>query len=48
MRGDVWRILVGDDAVALDEMVRATPERAYEPEFMQELQKRGLFALVPR
>lgn len=26
-----WRILVGDDAVALDEAVRADPERAYEP-----------------
>jgi NAD(P)-dependent dehydrogenase (short-subunit alcohol dehydrogenase family) len=48
VRGDVWRILVGDDAIALDEMVRAAPERAYEAEFMQELQKRGLFAMVPR
>lgn len=27
-----WRILVGDDAVALDEAVRATPERAYGPD----------------
>jgi NAD(P)-dependent dehydrogenase (short-subunit alcohol dehydrogenase family) len=26
-----WRILVGDDAVALDEAVRADPEAAYEP-----------------
>jgi NAD(P)-dependent dehydrogenase (short-subunit alcohol dehydrogenase family) len=28
-----WRILVGDDARRLDERVRETPERAYEPEF---------------
>ncbi len=27
-----WRILVGDDAVRLDEAVRADPERAYEPD----------------
>lgn len=26
-----WRVLVGDDAVALDEAVRADPEHAYEP-----------------
>ena len=31
-RGD-WRILVGDDAVTIDEMVRADPESAYTPEF---------------
>ena len=27
-----WRILVGDDAVRLDEAVRADPERAYDPD----------------
>jgi NAD(P)-dependent dehydrogenase (short-subunit alcohol dehydrogenase family) len=27
-----WRILVGDDAVALDQAVRADPERAYGPD----------------
>jgi NAD(P)-dependent dehydrogenase (short-subunit alcohol dehydrogenase family) len=30
-----WRILVGNDALVLDERVRQTPERAYEPEFYQ-------------
>ncbi len=30
-----WRILVGDDAHRLDERVRQTPDRAYEPEFYQ-------------
>jgi NAD(P)-dependent dehydrogenase (short-subunit alcohol dehydrogenase family) len=34
-----WRILVGDDALRLDERVRQTPERAYEPEFYQSLVK---------
>ncbi len=30
VRDERWRILVGDDAVALDEAVRADPEGAYE------------------
>jgi hypothetical protein len=29
VRAGKWRILVGDDAVALDEAVRADPEGAY-------------------
>ena len=29
-----WRILIGEDAHILDEMVRATPEDAYEVEFI--------------
>ncbi|MEM9039727.1 MAG: SDR family oxidoreductase [Actinomycetota bacterium] len=33
VRSGTWRILVGDDAVALDEAVRANPEGAYEPGF---------------
>ena len=36
-----WRILVGQDAEELDRMVRAEPERAYEPGFMEELRARG-------
>jgi hypothetical protein len=32
-----WRILVGDDAHRMDEMVRAEPESAYEPEFFERL-----------
>ncbi|MFT3811010.1 MAG: SDR family NAD(P)-dependent oxidoreductase [Micropepsaceae bacterium] len=28
-----WRILVGDDAHAIDKAVRATPETVYEPDF---------------
>ena len=32
-----WRILVGDDAHRMDEMVRADPTQAYEPDFFQRL-----------
>jgi NAD(P)-dependent dehydrogenase (short-subunit alcohol dehydrogenase family) len=32
VRAGRWRILVGDDAAALDEAVRADPENAYGPE----------------
>ena len=31
VRSEKWRILVGDDAEALDAAVRAEPERAYGP-----------------
>ena len=33
VRAERWRILVGKDAQVLDEMVRGTPEEAYEQEF---------------
>src|SRR4051794_24684138 len=33
VKAERWRILVGNDAQRLDERVRQTPERAYEPEF---------------
>jgi hypothetical protein len=32
VRAGTWRILVGDDAHALDAAVRAEPERAYQPD----------------
>ncbi len=35
VKAERWRILVGDDAHRLDERVRQTPERAYQPEFYQ-------------
>jgi NAD(P)-dependent dehydrogenase (short-subunit alcohol dehydrogenase family) len=41
VRGDAWRILVGDDARVLDRMVRESPETAYENSFMQALQQQG-------
>jgi len=36
-----WRILVGDDAMVLDEIVRADPWSAYEPDFMNTARSRG-------
>jgi len=41
VRNDHWRILVGEDAKALDRMVRETPEDAYEATFTQALQAQG-------
>ena len=37
VRDERWRILVGDDAHRMDEMVRARPEEAYEQSFFQDL-----------
>ncbi len=37
VKSERWRILVGDDAHRMDEMVRAEPESAYEPEFFDRL-----------
>jgi NAD(P)-dependent dehydrogenase (short-subunit alcohol dehydrogenase family) len=37
VREERWRILVGEDAVVLDELVRESPEEAYEPSFMERL-----------
>jgi NAD(P)-dependent dehydrogenase (short-subunit alcohol dehydrogenase family) len=46
VRAGAWRILVGDDAHALDRLVRADPEGAYEEAFMQLLQAEGHMQLV--
>jgi hypothetical protein len=46
VRDDAWRILVGDDAQALDRMVRASPETAYEQSFVRALQEEGYLRLV--
>ena len=45
VRNDAWRILVGDDAHALDRLVRESPETAYEPSFSEQLQAQGFFRL---
>lgn len=48
VRNDEWRILVGEDAKALDRMVRETPEAAYEPSFMNRLLEEGVYqTLLP-
>lgn len=46
VRAGEWRILVGDDAQALDRAVRADPERAYGETFMQALQAEGHMQLI--
>jgi NAD(P)-dependent dehydrogenase (short-subunit alcohol dehydrogenase family) len=39
VKAERWRILVGEDAIKMDQMVRADPENAYEPEFYERLAK---------
>ncbi len=47
VRNEQWRILVGDDAHIVDQMVRAEPERVYERSFVTDLHANGaLVALV--
>jgi len=41
VRRDAWRILVGDDAHALDRLVRDSPETAYEASLMEALHRQG-------
>ena len=38
-----WRILVGDDAVELDRLVRADPEGAYEDGLVAKMRAAGHF-----
>ena len=47
VRAGRWRILVGEDAHALDRMVRAEPEDAYEPEFARRARAHGVFTRIP-
>ncbi len=43
VRAGTWRILVGDDAVGLDQLVREMPADAYDDAFLPHLRARGLF-----
>lgn len=43
VRAGRWRILVGDDAEALDDMVRHDPENAYDRAFLHALHAAGHF-----
>jgi hypothetical protein len=47
VRENRWRILVGDDAHRLDELVREMPEQAYEPTFMEKARTQGIFNAMP-
>lgn len=44
VKNDRWRILVGDDAVRLDQLVREFPEEAYELSFLEKLREGNVFA----
>ena len=46
VRANRWRILVGEDARVIDELVRADPERAYETDFLEALRGSGLFPML--
>ena len=48
VRNDRWRILVGDDASALDERIRAAPEAAYDIDFLQRMNDAGHLNFVNR
>jgi len=41
VKADRWRILVGQDAHIIDEMVRESPELAYEVEFFDRLAEKA-------
>ena len=43
VKNERWRILVGEDAGVIDEIVCEEPEAAYEPEFLTKVQLRGHF-----
>jgi NAD(P)-dependent dehydrogenase (short-subunit alcohol dehydrogenase family) len=46
VRANRWRILVGNDAEALDAEVRADPEHAYDVEFWESLRAKGYFGVL--
>jgi NAD(P)-dependent dehydrogenase (short-subunit alcohol dehydrogenase family) len=43
VRNNEWRILVGDDAVRIDSMVRKSPLTAYGETFVDQLREEGVF-----
>jgi NAD(P)-dependent dehydrogenase (short-subunit alcohol dehydrogenase family) len=45
VRANEWRILVGDDAFALDELVREMPAQAYDESFAEIMAARNIFGL---
>jgi NAD(P)-dependent dehydrogenase (short-subunit alcohol dehydrogenase family) len=48
VRAGEWRILVGDDAHVLDELVREAPTDAYDPGFLTRVQERGALRFIDR
>jgi len=48
VRAGRWRILVGEDAQLLDQLVRDTPEEAYETTFADRMRAQGVMELFLR
>jgi NAD(P)-dependent dehydrogenase (short-subunit alcohol dehydrogenase family) len=48
VRSGVWRILVGNDAAVLDNLVRSDPERAYERSFIDDIYAAGHLQFTQR
>ena len=48
VRQNQWRILVGEDAHILDELVREDPEAAYDPDFTERILSRGALRALAR
>ncbi len=46
VRNEQWRILVGEDAKMLDQMVRTYAETIYDPTFMETLREEGEFSTL--
>jgi NAD(P)-dependent dehydrogenase (short-subunit alcohol dehydrogenase family) len=46
VRANQWRILVGDDAIALDALVRERPDEAYDQSFVDLMRARNIFNLA--
>ncbi|MGZ4741258.1 MAG: SDR family NAD(P)-dependent oxidoreductase [Ilumatobacteraceae bacterium] len=46
VRANEWRILVGDDAIALDALVRERPGEAYDQSFVEIMRARNIFNLA--
>lgn len=46
VRNEQWRILVGEDAKMLDQLVRTYPETIYDPSFMETLRAKGEFSAL--
>ena len=46
VRSGQWRILVGEDAQALDRLVREQAETAYELSFFGKLLEKGIFSAL--
>ncbi len=46
VKAGTWRILVGDDARVLDELVREHPEEAYDERFVERLRERQILGFA--